>query len=158
LEQVWFPGAHSNVGGGYAEHGLSDVALAWISDRVEQFLELDRDYLSTRQDQRDGWGLGKIYDSAAGFFSFRRKVNRPTLQAIPGTREFTKAWLSDYRQPPLSHTSRRASRPVCDRKPWQLSVLEQELRWPAPDPMQTGRTSRASPALFDRLMQGSGDG
>ena len=35
LEQVWFPGAHSNVGGGYAEHGLSDVALAWMADRVE---------------------------------------------------------------------------------------------------------------------------
>jgi hypothetical protein len=79
LEQVWFPGAHSNVGGGYAEHGLSDVALAWMADRLEPLLELDRTYLSTRQDQRADWGLGKIYDSAAGFFALRRKVNRSVL-------------------------------------------------------------------------------
>ena len=31
LIQTWFAGAHSNVGGGYAEHGLSDVALAWMA-------------------------------------------------------------------------------------------------------------------------------
>ena len=27
VEQVWFVGAHSNVGGGYKESGLSDMAL-----------------------------------------------------------------------------------------------------------------------------------
>ena len=30
IEQVWFPGSHSDVGGGYAERGLSDVALEWM--------------------------------------------------------------------------------------------------------------------------------
>lgn len=34
VEQVWFSGAHSDVGGGYAEHGLSDVALLWMVDRA----------------------------------------------------------------------------------------------------------------------------
>jgi len=28
--QVWFPGVHSDVGGGYDETGLSDVALEWM--------------------------------------------------------------------------------------------------------------------------------
>lgn len=28
--QAWFPGAHSDVGGGYEEFGLSDVALEWM--------------------------------------------------------------------------------------------------------------------------------
>lgn len=36
LEQVWFRGAHSDVGGGYAECGLSDVALSWMLDAAEQ--------------------------------------------------------------------------------------------------------------------------
>lgn len=30
LEQVWFPGAHSDVGGSYPESGLSDLALRWM--------------------------------------------------------------------------------------------------------------------------------
>lgn len=30
LEQVWFAGAHSNVGGGHPATGLSDLALEWM--------------------------------------------------------------------------------------------------------------------------------
>lgn len=30
LEQVWFPGSHANVGGGYADSGLSDISLDWM--------------------------------------------------------------------------------------------------------------------------------
>lgn len=30
VKQVWFPGAHSDVGGGNASPGLSDVALLWM--------------------------------------------------------------------------------------------------------------------------------
>ena len=34
VEQVWFAGVHSDVGGGYAEAGLSDITLAWMIDRA----------------------------------------------------------------------------------------------------------------------------
>jgi len=34
VEQTWFVGAHSNVGGGYADTGLSDIALKWMIDRA----------------------------------------------------------------------------------------------------------------------------
>ncbi|RYG51419.1 MAG: DUF2235 domain-containing protein, partial [Chitinophagaceae bacterium] len=33
LEQRWFAGVHSNVGGGYADTGLSDVALNWLIEK-----------------------------------------------------------------------------------------------------------------------------
>lgn len=36
VEQVWFCGAHSDVGGGYAEPGLSDIALQWMIDRATE--------------------------------------------------------------------------------------------------------------------------
>jgi uncharacterized protein (DUF2235 family) len=39
-EQVWFAGAHGNVGGGYANHGLSDVALVWMMARVSELTGL----------------------------------------------------------------------------------------------------------------------
>lgn len=35
VEQAWFTGSHSDVGGGYAESGLSDLALQWMADRAE---------------------------------------------------------------------------------------------------------------------------
>lgn len=34
LEQRWFVGAHCDVGGGYAERELSDIALRWIQDKA----------------------------------------------------------------------------------------------------------------------------
>lgn len=34
VEQAWFPGVHSDVGGGYSESGLSDAALKWMMDRA----------------------------------------------------------------------------------------------------------------------------
>jgi uncharacterized protein (DUF2235 family) len=35
VEQVWFSGVHSDVGGGYADHELADIALLWMADRAE---------------------------------------------------------------------------------------------------------------------------
>jgi len=34
FEQKWFPGVHSNVGGGYTNTGLSDLALEWITGKA----------------------------------------------------------------------------------------------------------------------------
>lgn len=35
VTEVWFPGAHSDVGGGYHRDGLSDVALRFMLDELE---------------------------------------------------------------------------------------------------------------------------
>ncbi len=34
LEQVWFAGVHCDVGGGYADPSLSDIAFAWMVERA----------------------------------------------------------------------------------------------------------------------------
>ncbi len=36
MEQRWFPGVHSNVGGGYADSGLSDIALNWLLNKANE--------------------------------------------------------------------------------------------------------------------------
>jgi hypothetical protein len=157
LEQVWFPGAHSNVGGGYAEHGLSDVALAWMADRIEPFLALDHGYLEARQDRRDGWGLGKTYDSAAGFFTFRRRVNRPVLADDAGNEKIHESVAARLRA--AADGSYRPASLANGLRPESLAVLgavERELRWSASDPARTGQTSRAAPSLVDRLMRDMG--
>lgn len=36
IEQVWFAGVHSNIGGGYPDRGLSDLALEWMLQQIER--------------------------------------------------------------------------------------------------------------------------
>ena len=36
VEQVWFPGVHSDVGGGYQQCELSDIALSWIMHKAKE--------------------------------------------------------------------------------------------------------------------------
>lgn len=46
VEQAWFAGVHSNIGGGYSPDGLANEALHWIVEKAEGLgLEFDRDYL-----------------------------------------------------------------------------------------------------------------
>jgi uncharacterized protein (DUF2235 family) len=60
MEQVWFVGVHSNVGGGYTTTGLSDIALEWMAGKAESAgLALDQlsyhpDYLQKPADSRTG--------------------------------------------------------------------------------------------------------
>lgn len=158
LEQVWFPGAHSNVGGGYEEHGLSDVALAWMADRVEPMLDLDRTYLSDRQDRRDGWSLGKIYDSASGLFAVLGKVDR-IVCAGTDTHEALHESLS-ARLSPGSHPNGGGYDPKslphggAEHLPRaDFGLFEQSLRWAAADPSHRGATGRPAPEVTDPLMR-----
>ncbi len=47
LEQRWFPGVHTNVGGGRVDDGTANVALHWMADEAEaEGLDLDGDFLA----------------------------------------------------------------------------------------------------------------
>lgn len=63
VEQTWFAGVHSNVGGGYEDAGLSDIALTWMIARARALtgLAFDLDAVKTAlKPDIDG----EIYDSA----------------------------------------------------------------------------------------------
>jgi uncharacterized protein (DUF2235 family) len=76
LEQVWFAGAHSDVGGGYADTSLSDVTLGWMAERARScglaFHEGAFDWpdADTRSTDRDGGFVpdprGQLHDSYSG--------------------------------------------------------------------------------------------
>lgn len=71
VEQVWFAGSHSNVGGGYPRQGMSLVALDWMMRRAEahglRFLP------QHRLMYRDGTDVDdKLYDPRAGLGMFYR--------------------------------------------------------------------------------------
>ena len=65
VEQVWFAGVHSNVGGGYPKQGMSLVALDWMLDKAaRQGLRILRD---DRQRYREHGSVDdKLYNSRAG--------------------------------------------------------------------------------------------
>lgn len=73
IEQVWFAGVHSDVGGWYDERGLSDIALIWMLEKAEAAgLKL-----------RNGWKgglnpnpLGTMHESRKGFWKVWRPVER----------------------------------------------------------------------------------
>jgi uncharacterized protein (DUF2235 family) len=47
VRQMWFAGAHSNVGGGYHECGLSDQTFRWVADGAASAgLEVDAAYVA----------------------------------------------------------------------------------------------------------------
>lgn len=49
VQQVWFAGVHSNIGGGYRNRGLSDVAFMWLVNRARECgLVMNMEYLSAR--------------------------------------------------------------------------------------------------------------
>jgi hypothetical protein len=66
VKQVWFPGAHSDVGGGYVQKGLSDSALKWMMDEAaDAGLQLDPQMVAqVTPDFHD-----VLHDSATGIFS-----------------------------------------------------------------------------------------
>ena len=46
VEQRWFPGVHTSIGGGYANDGLANGALSWMIDAAKkEGLAVDQDYL-----------------------------------------------------------------------------------------------------------------
>ncbi|KIK97192.1 hypothetical protein PAXRUDRAFT_825167 [Paxillus rubicundulus Ve08.2h10] len=60
LKQYWFPGAHSDVGGGYERHELADISLYWMAGEVQSIIELDLDFLrSYEQPNPDPWGTSQ---------------------------------------------------------------------------------------------------
>src|SRR5262245_5298901 len=110
IEQVWFCGSHSDVGGGYDERGLSDIALTWMLKKAHATgLELDRDAMAAyplHPDARAG-----VHNSKTGLFLLMQGLDRsiglaaegldPTQSLHESVRE---RWDTDptYRPPSLA--------------------------------------------------------
>ncbi|KAF9225781.1 hypothetical protein BS17DRAFT_699538 [Gyrodon lividus] len=64
LKQYWFPGAHSDVGGGYERHELADISLFWMAGEVQHIIELDLEFLrSYEQLNPDPWGTSQPHNA-----------------------------------------------------------------------------------------------
>jgi uncharacterized protein (DUF2235 family) len=81
LEQVWFPGVHSDIGGGIPEKetGLSDISLKWMLEKA-QSCGLNFNTIEMNPDP-----LAMIHESYKGFYALLPKNFRPIAKQDPKT-------------------------------------------------------------------------
>jgi hypothetical protein len=78
-EQVWFPGVHSNIGGGYEDRGLSDRTLFWMLSRIEKH-QLGLVLLDDWRDAVSPKVGGELYESRTPAYQWSRY--RPMIRII----------------------------------------------------------------------------
>ena len=114
VEQVWFAGSHSNVGGGYPKQGMSLVSLDWMMEKAShaglRFLHSDRQFCREHLNADD-----KLYDPRAGVGVFYRwkprditelskkaNISRPVIhisaleRIAHGTEDYVPGNIPDY--------------------------------------------------------------
>jgi uncharacterized protein (DUF2235 family) len=72
MEQRWFAGVHTNIGGGYRDSGLSDITLCWMKEKAESCgLAIDLLRLENMKPQEitvEENVFGQIRDSRTGLY------------------------------------------------------------------------------------------
>ncbi len=86
LEQVWFPGVHSDVGGGYPVALLSDISLQWMAEKAND-CNLSFSQMKIHPDP-----MGLKHESMNALYSLAGKLYRPIGLKIPGSGD-TKEYL-----------------------------------------------------------------
>ena len=81
LRQVWFPGTHANVGGGYERHGLSDTAFLWMLAQMDaaHLLALNADCIGSALDASEPYPTGTLPDSRTWFW---RLISSPVPRPV----------------------------------------------------------------------------
>ncbi|CAA2160902.1 hypothetical protein MBRA_06057 [Methylobacterium brachiatum] len=127
VQQVWFAGAHADVGGGYNTRTLADIPLVWMARKAEAAgLAIDWDCLP--KGQLDAGA--PAHDSSSGLFALDHF--RPTLRRI-GERPCEAAFneslyvAQDENGRPVQAINQAVHRSVIDRygKPAQLCTNDE---------------------------------
>lgn len=104
LRQVWFPGAHANVGGGYDDQQIADISLAWMMSQLEPFLDMRDEYLFEQDEQNEKyykraegeirpWSFGKLYSELTGLFALGGSTVSPQFSLF----YLSRPHLMEYR-------------------------------------------------------------
>lgn len=108
IDQVWFSGVHTNVGGGYRNSGLSNIALEWLTSRASHHgLEFTEQIagLSTEPAQN-----GRLENSFSLGYKLLRLLGVPPYAREIGTGQHGDVRGSDWVVPGEAvHPSARAA-------------------------------------------------
>jgi len=118
VEQTWFAGAHCNVGGGYADSGLSDQALIWMIARVQALTGLEFNVEAVGAVLRPNVN-GAVVDSTVGW---------PLDHAFPHYRKVLPANAVRYGY--LLNTEDPAMERINERVHWSVLAKRQDQTAP----------------------------
>jgi uncharacterized protein (DUF2235 family) len=74
LEQCWFTGVHSDIGGGYHDHDLSDLSLMWMAANISDMLSLNINYLEGIPHLVKPWGELPPHNSLVGVYTHADRI------------------------------------------------------------------------------------
>jgi len=126
LKQCWFAGCHSDIGGGYKEHDLSDMTLFWMVANIENIISIDTKYMFSLLQPNAPWGAQKPHDPRTGFFVLSDAMQRqPPTSSNPITHEsiHPSVLMQDAISPQLTNTLATHPDLVC-----QLMPLEEQAK------------------------------
>lgn len=145
LEQRWFPGVHSNIGGGYLRDGLANHALHWMADEASAVgLDLDRDFLKPYQK----FWAHELRDSYGGIYRLMGPAIRPIGAA--GNDSETLDPSVYYRWCNPDGVLERQGEPA----PWHPPNLEQYFKARGIDPAQQLSVLRGNRGSGDATAEG----
>jgi uncharacterized protein (DUF2235 family) len=112
IKQVWFAGVHSDVGGGYQEFELSDLALEWMIDEATAIAQplivekplLNPSHRGMQHDERRGWGRlwmkgtrEAFRDKAVAFEgNVGKRLDEPSVPSVDGEMPYRPPLLAHY--------------------------------------------------------------
>lgn len=106
LEQVWFAGVHSNVGGSYDNCGLSDISFLWMVNKAKEARLTDESYLPLAFDEEY---LEKKTDRTMGLLE---DSSKSLLWKVSGIRE------RSIMAPPPRNKKTGAEQETCESIHW----------------------------------------
>jgi uncharacterized protein (DUF2235 family) len=87
MEQVWYAGVHSNIGGGYDPDGLANITLHSMKKRARNLgLAFDEDFLANYAPNPEG----TMRESRKGIYRLTRELHRPVLKTPFGNERIHK--------------------------------------------------------------------
>lgn len=97
-KQLWFPGVHSDVGGGYRENGLADGALQWMIDEAELCgLKFNQARNQVKPNYHD-----MMHESCDGVFSLLPTQPRSIANIVDQPSQFHDSALKRQSDPPIT--------------------------------------------------------
>ena len=100
VQQAWFAGVHSDVGGGYPETGLSDHALLWMIESAKTAgLEFD-DAVMKELGTHENHKQMPEHDSRKGVYNLQPALHRPIGTTPHKTEYFHRSLLERWRDLP----------------------------------------------------------
>ncbi|KAK4054373.1 hypothetical protein OIO90_003606 [Microbotryomycetes sp. JL221] len=89
LLQMWFSGAHTDVGGGYLDHDLGDISLVWAIEQLQKYANIafDLEYIASATSRAvDSWAQMRPHKGVT--------LSRPQPRPLPiGVDPSTNAYI-----------------------------------------------------------------